>query len=268
MRKGFKTIANVISFALKSRSTKILLAKFRLRLKELGKSEATEAREWAESNSEDAASFMSKIDSNLLIETHLFAKKIISESLPTVQQLAGKGIDLGGGGSIDLIYFLCRFLKPNYVLETGVAAGWSSYAVLEALSENEKGFLDSSDLPYFRIENPEQYIGILVPERLRKLKNWHLKTKGDTENLIGFLTGNKKYSIVHYDSDKRKKSRLDFLKRIEPWLDNEAVLIMDDIQDNLAFKEYVSSKTLPFKVFEYEGKYIGIIFQNGLLNLQ
>ena len=262
----YKTITNVITFALRRGSTGILWAKFRLRLKELGKSEATEAREWAASKSEDAESFMSKLDSNLQIETHLFAQKVVSESVPTVQKLAIKGIDLGGGGSIDLIYFLCRFLKPNYVLETGVAAGWSSYAVLEALSDNEKGFLDSSDLPYFRIENPEQYIGILVPDRLRNQKNWNLQTRGDTENLKEFLRGNKKYTLVHYDSDKRKTSRLDFLKRIEPWLDNEAVLIMDDIQDNLAFKDYVLSRTQTFKVFEYEGKYIGIIFQNGSLN--
>lgn len=266
MRNMYKTIVNVLTFALRRRSTGILWTKFKLRLKELGKSEATEAREWAASKSEDAASFMSKLDSNLQIETHLFVQKVFFESVPTVQQLAFKGIDLGGGGSIDLIYFLCRFLKPNYVLETGVAAGWSSYAVLEALSENEKGFLDSSDLPYFRIENPEQYIGILVPDRLRNLKNWNLQTKGDTENLKGFLRGNRKYSIVHYDSDKRKTSRLDFLKRIEPWLDNKAVLIMDDIQDNLAFQEYVLSRTLTFKVFEYEGKYIGIIFQDDSLN--
>ena len=64
----YKTIANVLTFALRRRSTGILWTKFKLRLKELGKSEATEAREWAASKSEDAASFMSKLDSNLQIE--------------------------------------------------------------------------------------------------------------------------------------------------------------------------------------------------------
>lgn len=268
MRELYKTLTNVFTFAMSKRSTRILWNKFRLRLTELGKSEASEARKWAALKSENTSTFMSKLDANLQIETHFFVQKVVSESVPTVQQLAFKGIDLGGGGSIDLIYFLCRFLKPNYVLETGVAAGWSSYAILEALSENKKGFLDSSDLPYFRIENPEQYIGILVPERLRNLKNWDLQKKGDSDNLKEFLTGNKKYSIVHYDSDKRKMSRLGFLKKIEPWLSNEAILIMDDIQDNLAFKEYVLSRTLTYKVFEYEEKYIGIIFQGGLLTPQ
>lgn len=243
----------------------ILLAKFRLKLKEIGKDESREARDWAASKSEDTTSFLVKLDSNLQIETNAFVEKIVTESTPTVQQLAQKGIDLGGGGSVTLIYFLCRLLKPNNVLETGVAAGWSSYAILEALSQNEKGSLDSSDLPYFRIENPEQYIAVLVPDKLRNLNIWDLQTKGDSENLKKFLIGNKKYEIVHYDSDKRKVSRLEFLRKIEPWLSNDAVVIMDDIQDNLAFKEYVLSKNLNFRVFEYEGKFIGIIFFKGSL---
>lgn len=265
MKQEFKNLLNVITYVKSGGSAAILWTKFRLRVEELGKNEAQEATEWASSKSEDTSSFMSNLERNLQVEANIFFEKIVSESIPTVQQLAQKGIDLGGGGSVDLIYFLCRLLKPNYVLETGVAAGWSSYAILEALSENEKGLLDSSDLPYFRIENPEQYIGILVPDRLRNLKIWDLQSKGDSENLRKFLTGNKKYAMVHYDSDKRKVSRLEFLRRIEPWLSNDAVVIMDDIQDNLAFKDYVLTKNLSYRVFEYEGKFIGIIFLDGSL---
>lgn len=268
MKQAIKTLSNILTFAARNRSTRILWTKLKLRLVEIGRNEASGAREWAASQSEDTHTFMSGLDAHLQNETLLATQKIVAESVPTVQALARKGIDLGGGGSIDLIYFLCRILKPTFVLETGVAAGWSSYAILEALNKNEKGNLDSSDLPYFRIENPEAYIGILVPDRLRSRKNWKLRTDGDFENLNVFLKGNKKYSIIHYDSDKRKVSRLDFLERIEPWLSDSAVLIMDDIQDNYAFKEYVFDKKSKFKIFEYEGKYVGVIFRgNSLIHL-
>ena len=261
MKQTIKTLSNILTFAVRNRSSKILWTKLKLRVVEIGRSEASGAREWAASRSEDTHSFMSSLDAQLQNETQLISQKIVSESVSTVQELARRGIDLGGGGSIDLIYFLCRLLKPDFVLETGVAAGWSSYAILEALSKNGNGNLDSSDLPYFRIEDPEAYIGILVPDRLRSLKNWKLQTDGDFENLKMFLNGKKRYSIIHYDSDKRKVSRLDFLKRIESWLSDDAVLIMDDIQDNYAFKDYVLHKKSKFKIFEYEGKYVGVIFR-------
>jgi predicted O-methyltransferase YrrM len=173
--------------------------------------------------------------------------------------LSNEGIVLGGGGAIELIYFFCRQVKPNNVLETGFAAGWSSYAILKALEKNEKGNLDSSDLPYFRIENSEKYIGILVPSFLKESGRWNLELRGDRNNLDIFLQGDKRYDIVHYDSDKRKVSRINFFNRIEKWLSSNAVIIMDDIEDNFAFRDYVEEKNLNYRVFKYEGKYIGLI---------
>ena len=45
----------------------------------------------------------------------------------------------------ELLFFLTRFLKPNIVLETGVANGYSSKAILYAIKKNKKGSLFSSD---------------------------------------------------------------------------------------------------------------------------
>ena len=46
--------------------------------------------------------------------------------------------------------------------------------LLQAIEKNNVGKLFSSDFPYFRLENPEQYIGIVVPNDLKK--NWRLLT--------------------------------------------------------------------------------------------
>jgi predicted O-methyltransferase YrrM len=66
---------------------------------------------------------------------------------------------LGGGGAYSLIYFHCRILKPKIAVETGVANGWSSFAILESLRKNGQGKLYLSDFPYFKLKDPEQFIG-------------------------------------------------------------------------------------------------------------
>ena len=71
--------------------------------------------------------------------------------------------------------------EPKTILETGVAAGFSSQSFLSALAKNGSGKLYSSDYPYFRIPNPEKYIGIVVDKELQN--NWELYIEGDKANL-------------------------------------------------------------------------------------
>ena len=80
-------------------------------------------------------------------------------------------LDMGGGGHYHLLYFLIRHTLAKNVVETGVAAGWSSQAILLALKENkENGQLYSSDFPYFRYKNPEELVGYIVDEELKNSK--------------------------------------------------------------------------------------------------
>lgn len=184
-----------------------------------------------------------------------------------VKELLSLGIDLGGGGSIELLYFLTRKVIPKVILETGVAAGWSSFTLLSAVDKNKNNaILLSSDLPYFRIRKPEQYIGILVPEELRG-KHWKLEIRGDDLNLLKLISEETKLQLVHYDRDKRKMGREKFLNTISKSLDNDSILVMDDIQNNLAFKEYVSKANLPYVVIKSEEKFVGIIFYGVWSNL-
>ena len=70
--------------------------------------------------------------------------------------------------------------------QTGVAAGWSSYAILESLKKNGQGQLYSSDFPYYRLEKPEQYIGILAKNEAN-ISNWYLDIEGDDKALPEIL---------------------------------------------------------------------------------
>ena len=254
---------NVVKFSKSKYRRKELIKKLYLKFTEFFSNEHDQAKFWAMENSVDLEDFLAQVDNELFFETKMLCDEIRTRYLSLSSSFSGN-LDLGGGGAIDLLYFLCRRLKPLSVLETGVAAGLSSYAILSALNKNGVGSLDSSDLPYPRIKNPEKYIGILVPDYL-KGTHWNLKTNGDTKNLNEFLSDKKDfYQIIHYDSDKRKKSRKLFIEKITPYLSPNAVFIVDDIQDNLAFKEYVLSHKLNYRIFQYESKFLGAVFYSNL----
>jgi predicted O-methyltransferase YrrM len=165
--------------------------------------------------------------------------------------------DLGGGGAYPLLHFLVRLRKAAIVVETGVAAGWSSRAILEALAMNGTGKLYSSDFPYFRFENPEQYIGFVVPEELRT--EWVLDVRGDEVALPAIAKQVPLIDIFHYDSDKSSAGRRFAMQVVSPLLGPESIVLMDDIQDNVFFRDYVSEHDLEPVVFEFEGKFVGAL---------
>ena len=55
-----------------------------------------------------------------------------------MKKLSKLEVSLGGGGNYILLYFLIIKFKPQNVVETGVAAGWSSLFILRALKKNGK----------------------------------------------------------------------------------------------------------------------------------
>jgi hypothetical protein len=72
---------------------------------------------------------------------------------------------------VRLVYSLCRLLRPLVVVETGVANGFTSAAILQALDENDQGQLISIDLPHLH-PSAEASIGAAVPAKLRS--RWRL----------------------------------------------------------------------------------------------
>jgi len=64
-----------------------------------------------------------------------------------------------------------RLLKPEVVLESGVAKGFTSAAILDALEENGRGKLYSVEMPSLHIGYKKQ-VGERIPKALRK--RWSL----------------------------------------------------------------------------------------------
>ncbi|MFN3171112.1 MAG: class I SAM-dependent methyltransferase [Hyphomicrobiales bacterium] len=209
---------------------------------------------WCQENTSAADVWASNLNAEAWAEAEGFAE---SHTLYAAERLQQIGIDLGGGGHYAMLYFLVRHFRPDAVLETGVAAGHSSRAVLTAMKCNDHGALFSSDFPYFRLKNPERFIGILVEDELKQ--RWTLKIKGDAVNLPELVRMAPPISLFHYDSDKTDHGRQHALAHVEPHLTDDAIIVFDDIQDTDHFQNLVKTTNRNWKVFHFGGKYLGVL---------
>jgi predicted O-methyltransferase YrrM len=211
---------------------------------------------WLLSNSTDLNDLLISWDKELFEETVIVSKKIKEEANIILSDI---DLSLGGGGAYPLLYFITRKLKPKNILETGVAVGYSSYAFLLGIEKNGIGKLYSSDFPYFRIKDPEKYIGILVPKKLKL--NWNLFLEGDRINFGKIKKFDiEKLDLIHYDSDKTYKGRDLLLSEFNNYLTKNTIIIFDDIQDNYHFYDLVINKKVKdWRVFSFENKYLGVI---------
>ncbi|WP_448579477.1 O-methyltransferase [Thermaurantiacus sp.] len=166
-------------------------------------------------------------------------------------------VEVGGPGDLRLLHAAVRLSGAERVVETGVAYGWSSLAILAAMSDRRDGRLVSVDMPYPKMGN-EAFVGMVVPEPLRK--GWILIRQPDRhalERAIRLFDG--RIDLCHYDSDKSWQGRTWAYPRLWDALSQGGILISDDIQDNLAFSEMVEALAIPFAVTESAGKFVGII---------
>lgn len=200
------------------------------------------------------------IDEGLWKETIEVCSQIEFESRRKAESL---GIDIGGEGNYILAYFLARSLRPDVVVETGVAAGWTTTALLRAIDKNGSGELFSSDFPYFRMKDPHSFVGVLAENESQS--SWHLDLRGDSVALPDFVVHleQNKIGLIHYDSDKSYRGRKAAIGTLLPHVSGDCVLIMDDIQDNLFFHDFVRDAMLDYTIFEFEGKFLGVVERLG-----
>jgi hypothetical protein len=217
----------------------------------LEKNEVPAARDWASRHAIPLDEYALSISPVLWDEALLWSESFKAGASRIVDEV---GLDLGGGGSIELLYMLTRLLRPAAVLETGVAAGWSSAAILSALEVNGHGVLYSSDFPYFRYDNPEKLVGVVVPEHLRD--GWHLYLRGDRKNIPAILREADSFALVHYDSDKSRAGRKMAMNMLRGHLAAGGYVVMDDIQQNLFFRDLVSASSAPWAVIPKQGEFV------------
>jgi predicted O-methyltransferase YrrM len=163
---------------------------------------------------------------------------------------------LGGAGNLTLLYSMALALRASSVVETGVAYGWSSLALLLAMKDDAGAKLASVDLPYLQRRN-DDWVGIAVPHDIRR--NWHLLRMADREGLPRALAITGPLDLAHYDSDKSREGRHFAYGALWAALRPGGVLISDDIGDNFAFRDFACEIGQEPIILRQDAKYQGIL---------
>ena len=91
---------------------------------------------WIKRNISEISSYANSISPTLWEEAKN-QSNIIEEN--ACKTLAKVKYDLGGGAAYPLLYFLTRYYRPENVLETGVAAGFSSFSNIISIRKKSNG---------------------------------------------------------------------------------------------------------------------------------
>jgi predicted O-methyltransferase YrrM len=148
-------------------------------------------------------------------------------------------------------YAICRSLRPEYVVETGVAYGVTTSYLLAALEANGGGVLHSIDLPPLA-PAADNYVGLLIPVRLRG--RWRLH-RGATRRLLPKLL-----SAIHpidmfvHDSLHTYPSVSRELELVTPYLAAPGAVVVDDVDSNRAFSEWINSAAPRFSAVVQESR--------------
>ncbi len=201
-----------------------------------------ESEKWCRERAQDFASLATSLDARLWQETKTFSGRFAERARSTLKQF---NVDLGGGGFYPLLYFVTRYRRPNIVVETGVAAGFSSHAILAAMQPNGHGHLYSSDFPNFRLHNPESFVGVLGDKELRS--RWSFSMLGDRRNIPELLKEVSAVDMFHYDSDKSYSGRDFALRSIGPVLSAQSVVVMDVFRTTSSFGSTCASENVPLR---------------------
>lgn len=174
------------------------------------------------------------------------------------RRLAADGVTIACAGDTSMLYSAVRSLRPEAVLETGVAYGMSSLAILMAMDEVGRGHLHSVDMPY-RGAQDDSYVGQAVPPELRN--RWTLLRMPDRRGVPKAVAEGQPFDLVHYDSDKTRDGREFALPLLWESLRPGGVLLSDDVNDDFAFLEFADSLGVPAVVWEKDqgGGYAGAI---------
>lgn len=173
-----------------------------------------------------------------------------------------RGFSIAGGANLDILYAAAVRSNAGRVLETGVAAGWSTLAILAWLLLKPGGQLVSVDRPYPGSPSND-YVGAVLPADFAASASWKLLVLPDRLGIPRALRILGTVDLVHYDSDKTPEGRRFAYPLLYGALRPGGIFISDDVGDNMAFWEFVESNELEALIVDSGDKYVGLVEKPG-----
>jgi predicted O-methyltransferase YrrM len=135
------------------------------------------------------------------------------------------------------IYALVRLLRPQKIVETGVADGTTSAYILQALEDNGRGHLYSIDVPSAQLP-PGKPPGWIVSGGLRR--RWTLRIGPSSELLEPLLNELGPIDVFLHDSLHTYDNMLFEYRTAWPFLRTGGLLLSHDVGRNSAFFDFAS----------------------------
>jgi hypothetical protein len=172
------------------------------------------------------------------LRNHLeeFQKKMEMKKFPSIEKPYPTDYSLEEQSGM-FLYSLCRIVKPEIIVETGVAYGRSSSYILQALKDNKKGKLYSIDFT-FRPWESKSMIGSAIPKNLRD--RWEFIFGPSSKKLKPVLNKLEKIDIFLHDSLHTFKNMMFEFQTAWPFIKDNGFLLSDDILGNAAFFDFYS----------------------------
>lgn len=160
------------------------------------------------------------------------------ERTQEAREFLGKSATGLDEGALTLLYVICRIVQPRIILETGVASGFSSATILQALQDNSIGELYSFDLHYRDgVTIPVgKELGWVIPDHLKQ--RWHLVVGESVRLLPGLLKELGPVDVFFHDSRHTYRTMMKEYTIVWPHLDEGGLLISDDVRFNDAFLDF------------------------------
>jgi predicted O-methyltransferase YrrM len=159
----------------------------------------------------------------------------------------------------EILWAICRIMRPDVVVETGVQCGISSTVILQALEENDKGILYSIDLPDENILNiipaskrRGMQSGWLIPKKLQH--RWRLIIGRSQKELRTLLEKLESIDIFIHDSEHTFDNMTFEYNVAWRFLKFGGILLSDDIDLNKAFHFFAKKvRVKPIRIMHSVG---------------
>ncbi|MCX8171860.1 MAG: class I SAM-dependent methyltransferase [Candidatus Bathyarchaeota archaeon] len=150
------------------------------------------------------------------------------------------------------LYLIVRAIKPKIVLETGVSAGRSSTFILAALYDNMK-YDNMKGVLYSIDPNPNS--GYAIPEKLKdKWRFINTTSEGALPNLLEELN---QIDIFLHDSLHTYECMIFEYKSVWPFIRKGGFLLSDDVDQNLAFRDFCQNISKDAIIVYLSGNFAG-----------
>jgi predicted O-methyltransferase YrrM len=204
---------------------------------------------------------------DLLVRDRFYER--IREKESALARAGALGTNPGGRADAysEVLYVALRILRPTSVVETGVALGYSSAYLLQALHDNGSGTLHSIDLPtvdpagrvdrdgvcdrtHVRVAGET---GAVVPDDLRD--RWKLTLGPSDPLLVQLFDTLGTVDVFFHDSEHSYENMMWEYKVAWPRIRPGGYLLTDDVPRNRAFDEFVASVGVrPYRWFGPKGR--------------